>query len=102
MLGQSPSRSAAVMKNMLGGAATGAIVDPILGTAAGAMGGALKTFYQGRVDRAVADMMLDPRKFAAWTSKAGATSNEATMARRMRALLGQEAAQGIDMETNPR
>jgi hypothetical protein len=87
-----------LVKNIGGGAAGGALVDPIFGTAAGAAGGFLKTVYQGRIDRAVADMMLDPRKFAAWAPKVGQPGEAALaqMNRKMRALLGQEAMQALD------
>ncbi len=91
------------LKNVGTGATGGAMIDPIFGTAAGAAGGFLKTVYQGRVDRAVADMMLDPRKFAAWAPKVGeAAASEITLARKMRALLGQEALQSLEMETEQR
>lgn len=83
------------------GAASGVIIDPIIGTALGAAGGIIKSLYQGRVDRAAADFMLDPRKFAEWAPKTSAPS-EFTMVRRMRVLLGQEALQGIETGANSR
>ena len=79
------------------GVATG---DPMLAIGGAIAGGGAQLWrqiYQGRVDRAVADMMLDPRKFALMAPKIKESApSEATLGRRMRALLGQEIAQELD------
>lgn len=83
-----------------GGSAGLYTMDPTMAIAGAAVGkgvDAWRTYYQGRVDRAVADMMLDPRKFALMAPKIKESApSEATLGRRMRALLGQEIAQELD------
>lgn len=91
---------------MLGGTGAGLMtLDPVSAVVGAAVGKGVdswRSFYQGKVDRAVADMMLHPKVFAEWAPKVKqATPSEATFARRMRALLGQEviqAIQAMDME----
>lgn len=96
-------RKAGSVIGMTGGVAT---MDPFIGAPVAAGGIALDAFrtaYRGRMDAALADIMLDVRKAQLAIPKVvadvegkQAARDENTVARRMRALLGQEVAYQLE------
>lgn len=89
---------------MLGGTGAGLYtMDPMTAVAGAAVGKAVdswRTYYQGRVDKALTEMMLDPKVFAIWAPKVKEAAPDvgvgANIARKMRALLGQQVARELE------
>lgn len=86
---------------MLGGTGAGLMtLDPVTAVVGAAVGKGVdswRTYYQGRVDKALADMMLDPKVFAIWAPKVKeAAPSENTVARKIRAVMGQQLARELE------